>query len=550
MGNCSGKFDIVTNLPPEIVAIVFSFIEVDQLLACLRVSRAWHQTIISLHPYWREKAVNRLGLYRDVVALSSKQFPSIGQFYIAARRYLTRVENARFDVAVLQHLRWSDSYTHNPPLHAQDGFYVSVTRQGKAESADTQRRIVVQRISGDSDRPQLALEYVFSAVLNPTVTVVWAYADSNHLFWLSASGQWEGYAASPNGEVELILLSHSQEMALREKPAQLSRCDVSCCDKCYLTVAVHWSHGRSTNETVCTIQLVKLGSYILYKDGGIDGGCRRIKKAWKHSLYSSHTVTVRHNHRVFICQDRAQLRTVKVLSDSDRIVEGVCQNHNLVLQCDSCTVVNPLQFPGHTLSAATCINCSHNLRLRNEESSDRIANRSCSNVCVSFDGSLLGVVCDHQLEVWQMPSQSRGNAQPLLLSRSLLDPASGEHSGDGIKLIAVGHICSLACYRDIRFLMTYRVHVVLNKTGQVLQEFGKTIICCTPCVDIQRGLFFMALNEEWLSDLCSTIPTFPLVTVNGYHDRVFIENVRSRKTKMGQTWMGHWRCAVNLTFQS
>ena len=57
MGNQWKKYDIVANLPAEVVAIVFGFLEVEQLVACLCVSRTWHQVVRSLRQRETKRAV-------------------------------------------------------------------------------------------------------------------------------------------------------------------------------------------------------------------------------------------------------------------------------------------------------------------------------------------------------------------------------------------------------------------------------------------------------------------------------------------------------------
>lgn len=523
MGNSAGKFDIVSSLPPELILMILSLLRVKHVLRCLLVCRVWYQIITHLDPYWKERAVTSLGLSWEAAQLALRTFPSSRLFYVAARKHMARVGKSRFEYTKVESPEL-DAFPFVHCLQARGRFLVHTMRA--SGETDLEQGIVVQRVSWDG--PHIVVENLYSVSLGQYSNVAWAYADCHNLLWVTRDGVWGGYSTGQKGD---LLSFHSIHPLVNDGQGV----KMSCCDKCHLIVAAYWGQNLADEETICTVQMVKLSSHA---SGDVSGGCREVAKL--------QALKVRHNHQVFINRDsRYWLREVLVLSDSDKMVDGVCQSHSLILQCDCCTILQTLHLPGAMFSDTHCIHCDLGFKYRETKTS--VKNVS-SQLCLSSDGKLLGMVFDNTLVVCKVPTGTERNAK--LLSKAWLShrPAQGCSS---VQVAAVGHICALIYYQNEIYPMDYRLHVVSNQTGHTLTElrraekFYSWKACCS---DPLHRLYLVGHEEDWLSDVQSSMPHTPVVTVHNHHGKVHIESIRSRKS-VSQNWRKHWRCAINFTFK-
>ena len=523
MGNSAGKFDIVSSLPPELILIILSLLRVKHVLRCLLVCRVWYQIITHLDPYWKERAVRSLGLSWEAAQLALRSFPNSRLFYVATRKHMARVEKSRFEYTKVESPEL-DAFPFVHCLQARGGFLVHTVRAG--DEIDLEQGIVVQKVLWNG--PSIVVEKLYYISLGQYSNVAWAHADSHNLLWVMRDGVWGGYSTDQQGD---LLSFHTVHPLINDGQGV----KISCCAKCHLMVAAYWGRSLAAEETTCTVQMVKLSSCA---SGNVCGGYREVAKL--------QTLKVRHNHQVFINRDsRYWLREVVVLSGSDEMVEGVCTSHSLILQCDCCTILQTFRFPEPVLSHTRCIHCDHGFKYR--ETKTNVKNVS-SQLCLSSDGKLLGMVFDNTLVVCRVPVGTERHTK--LLSKARLSHRPAQTSGD-VQVAAVGHICSLIHYQSETYPMDYRLHIVSNQTGHTLTElrraekFYSWKVCCN---DPLHRLHLMGHEEDWLSDVQSSVPHTPMVTVHNHHGRVHIESIRTSKS-VSQSWRKHWRCAINFTFR-
>ena len=326
MGNSAGKvkFDIVSRLSPELIFVIVGFLKPKHILQCLLVCQTWHQVITHLDPYWKERAVVKAGLTWEAARLSLHSFPSSRLFYVAARRYMTRLRKSRFQYARIGALEMeieNFQFVRIRCLQARAGILVHMVRTDREDRDGTELGVVVQRMSHDG--PRVVVTDLYSVSLGQYSSLAWAYADSHSLLWVARAGMWGGYWVGEKGQDSVSfctlhpLINDGQVVKL------------GCCTKCQLVVAAYWSQSLAAMETVCMLQAVKLSG----------GCCREVMKP--------KALKMSHSHGVFIHRDsRVWLRETLVLSASEEKDDGVCRSHRLVLQCDCCTVLHALSLGG------------------------------------------------------------------------------------------------------------------------------------------------------------------------------------------------------------
>lgn len=80
----AGKVDFVLELPPEVLAVVLSYLTFTDVLSCFLVCRSWKETILHLGPYW-SGLLQGLGVSLRTASL----FPlSHKHLYLAVKRHL------------------------------------------------------------------------------------------------------------------------------------------------------------------------------------------------------------------------------------------------------------------------------------------------------------------------------------------------------------------------------------------------------------------------------------------------------------------------------
>ena len=579
MGNSLIKFDIVSNLPREVVAIVLSHLSRKDVANCTLVSQAWNETVCSLTPYWWTAIERDVGLSREAIARAAPSFSTPKALFVAARKYKAKVASKKLKSSPVELLPPSAAAATDLQftlcLEASDLTIVRSQKTKKEGLIDNvvncskyglllEKLSVHQLTNSESDTPGVAVTPVAEYPLLDHSSVAWAdvSGDRSCLYWVTRCGLWKGMDVG------------SQEELFSWKNNLLNNgCGVTyaCCKDCSLFVASQWMPLAEDNDGECIDQ----SSYAL-QVVSLGGDTPKELVRWKR--FQSH-----HNHPVFLHHDsRYWIRETLITSNNSqqkgnrqgarRKRDGaICHQHTLIVQSDHCTVLHTIQDTtiGSSestdkvwheseleISAGRCINCAYGMKYNDESLGKHYTRNVSSGIKMSSDESLVGMVFKHELRVWKLSSNNVANTCRdiglELVGKTALKTRSeaSERTSNSIRLVALGHNLSMIAYHYDTYVMDYHLHVVTTHTGESLMDFRRIerfydwSLCCQ--VDPLHKFYFMTLNEEWLNSIqCESndgIPITPIVTLHNHHGRMHIESIQCYKPK--QNWRKQRRCIV------
>lgn len=82
----STKLDFVLKLPPELVAVILSYLTLSDVMKCLLVCKKWRDAILYHSPYW-SNSLQKLGLSQRSISIGGGCFSNHKDFYIATSRH-------------------------------------------------------------------------------------------------------------------------------------------------------------------------------------------------------------------------------------------------------------------------------------------------------------------------------------------------------------------------------------------------------------------------------------------------------------------------------
>ena len=553
MGNKSVKFDIISNLPPELLLAILSYLPIKDVTRCTLVCQNWFNIIAHLGVFWKSRAES-LGLTRDAVLRwhGIPSFRSPRDFYIAAIKYKKHLKSNKLISSSVEHAIPNEEL-FTLCLYANKSTLVRIQKTTDAVNQNCSNQLVVERVS--SVRPQniITTDKTSEISLHRDTKVVWAHVKGNNLYWISRCGTWSGYNLKTNQEV------FTWNNPLLKEGHGIT---VTSCNNCSIFVASHWVPTYSDMTDSCntgsaySLQIVKLAE--------CEGDHSRVILNWK--LFQQN-----HNHSTFVQHDsRYWLRRTHILSCSSGHTkeDGVCNTHRLILQCDCCVIVQTIEVQSLSDTGEfqlltrepVCINCKFSMEYSELKPP---VNRISSEVTLSSDQLLMGQVFDKKLYVWKFNEQyqndflSNHHHQTTdyikLSSLSVLPGYEMSAMCKGVKLAALGHILTIVAYLDDTHVMEYKVQIVLTKTGEVLFEFRRIekfynwTICCQ--IDPLHRFYFMCdSNSDWLNLVQCNIPDVPIVTVHNHNGKLHLEALQCNRIAT-QTWRKYWRCAINFGFR-
>lgn len=203
MGNgwtpSTAKVDFVPELPPELLAVVFSYLTILDLFNCLLVCKQWRSSILHLRPYWT-KLLLGLGVSLRSVSYGLETLSSYKDLYLAVREYCSRAEalNLVSSVPVCYPCSpWLASKVHcvsklSVVLWMERVEEVSYLR---VEELVSSGEVVYARSLG-------------SVVLGDGLSVKWAHYSSNGcVYWVDGSGLCGGYDVERDKQLRSVDLS-------------------------------------------------------------------------------------------------------------------------------------------------------------------------------------------------------------------------------------------------------------------------------------------------------------------------------------------------------
>lgn len=571
--NSAAKFDIISNLPRELVAIIICHLSQRDVANCLLVSHSWNDIIRNLAPYWWSAIERHIGLSREAIVRSAASFSTPKALFIAAKKYKAQVCSNKLRSSPVDYFPAMD-LQFTLCMEAKEMMIVR-SQKLKENSVDSmldqncQYGILVERINqfiSQDCGTELEIEPVATFPLVNDTSVAWAHVAGDNVYWVTRRGIWRGVNYKSQEEI------FSWKNNLLNNGCGVT---VACCKDCFMLVASQWmplSAEDSANKSAYALQVVSLGST---REEGEEEGKPRELVSWK--MFKAN-----HSHPLFLHHDsRYWIRETVITSKSHhgRQKSGtLCHKHTLVVQSDHCTVVHTIEAEENInnsaqnatglrqdahvrIGAGECINCTYNLKYSDESGQDKhpYNTRNISSaVNISADESLLGMIFQKELHVWKFSLDSATcNAKNIaatgleLISKASLKSKSDSSVGAGgpsnsITLVALGHNLSIIAYHNDTYVMDYHVNVVMTHTGEILMEFRRIerfydwSLCCQ--VDPLHKFYFMMLDEEWLNTIQpnNPIPTTPIVTLHNHHGRLHTEAIQCYKPE--QIGRKHSKC--------
>lgn len=180
------KLDFVLELPPELIAVVLSYLTITEVLNCLLVCKRWRETILHLVPYWTN-LLQGLGVSLGDVSRDLNSFSSHKDLYLAVRSHFSVAESLQLVCSVpvcYPHYIWSSDKHQFVSKHGGGVIW--------RETTAGVNFLVVDSIVGGGD--VVYAQRVGSVVLTGGLPVKWAHYSSNGcVYWADSSGLCRGY---------------------------------------------------------------------------------------------------------------------------------------------------------------------------------------------------------------------------------------------------------------------------------------------------------------------------------------------------------------------
>lgn len=538
MGNITGapKFDIVSILPVELVLEIVSYLSLQEVARCTLVSRKWNQVIANLTPVWCCAASRTVGLSKTTFSTSVESFTSPKQFLVMAMRHTDGVKNIRLIPTHVYH-SIPNEVQFTQCLEAKQTSVIHIRKLNQTDITQPRFELVVNKLTNtNKSQGQVVSQNIATLPIANRSRIVWAHVSDKDLYWVSTSGVWCRYDLS----AKKTLVTMKTPLLKEGRGVTVAKCKT-----CSMVVASHWFSTTQDNHSAYAVQVQNISMDDRLTQGSL--------VQWK-------VVQKTHTHELFVNHDsRYWLREGFVVSNKLTKTHGVCHSHTLVLQADSCTMVQTLETfanPEDNKSVKVefgkpyCINCDHHLLPKKD-----IPNGVCSissEVTLSSDETLLGQVLANRLHVWQLKNLKEKDSLLESLDLKLMSNSVIFQNQTGVcnsvRLVALGHVLSIIAYTDTSYLMVYTLKIVQTHTGVVLSEFRRIekfydwSFCCQ--IDPFHKFYFMCGDDQWLNDIQSRVPESLVTTIHNHYGKIHIETLQLKETAI-QSWRKHWRCAIN-----
>lgn len=533
------KLDFVLELPPDLVAVILSYLTFTDVLSCLLVCWGWRDTILHLRPYWINR-LRGLGVSLGTVTGELDSFPNHRDLYLAVRRHLS--------VAKSLNLVCSVPICHPHFVCEQKQCFVSkhgvVVWRERAQGVNCLR--VEEVISGG--------EVVYgkrlgSVVLVDDLPVQWAHYTSNGcVYWADSSGRCSGYDVRNNKKLCPPSTSSVEEVEERvDAEIATLRCEGEgggergglneVCDGAQVML--------SGCQECSVVVLYKTGSKHTVEFSDINLCVARLDET---EVAPMETVTTRitHKHTVACQNTRLASRGTGLASGPGLSpfvsgyrsmgTGGACEHHYVLLQdhFPTTTIIVAMKLVGDTCTSSVTIETWHECFTCSQELPVRLRDTKPS-VC---GGSQVGLVHGKVLYVWEVQDKQLG-----LVSKAEIVV----QNCCKLVLVALGKHLSIV-QRTGRKLCTPledEIYIIQTESGRVLNT-----ISASPSVFPSSCCWYLLSREaeRWLCDITAPDPPLLLTVMcdRSTAGGVAFALIRQAKPKQHQQ---HWVQAINQGFQ-
>ena len=489
---CGIIMDFITELPPEVVARILSYLDVRDLLHCRAVSREWRENLEGHEQCW-ENACQQAGLSQCKIHEYSSRFslPTIAAAVLKHRHWVTSshstvdslVGSTDFNLRRVLHLLIT-SGPSNATCFLGHGF-VTVGLQPPVDvrSVCTASK-AMKKVTSHSHNPELDLiakkkgrrNLLSYALTASNGWITWGKASPDYILFFTLRGKWIGYSpltdevlleweGGSSGPRGLLLGGHGGGSCY----------NISCCEKCFLVVT---TEALFNSSPTWELQILKLGKgevqpevvdmrtilvklqqeekvlqWVLFPD------LQRLDLAWEEMEPDF----CPHHNLICICDTGISVYKIDLTMPEPKLIQKACQVKIPTCRC-------------HVLHLETGLPCITSAQL-------------------SADNHLLGLmVKPFHFYVWSTQTWELLTTTHLSWVHTTVDTS---------RVIAVGHIYSVVA--TFEPIPGGNLHIVSTATGELLCERQSRVQWYA-----YQGLDFVQLiNENWLNDIfCFNAPFF------------------------------------------
>lgn len=461
------RIDFFTALPPELVLLIISYLELKHLLPCISVSKAWLNILSNMETYWKG-ACEKLGFSRRMIT-------KLLAFHSTCKNVLYSVLKHRCSITTFSPRKKQFGSGYPYYIH-----YVCHYAKGHRLVGTTYKdfrpyKILIERIEREGIHTEFTLYPSYPS--RAENRIVWAHLQDTYLFLAAASGIWSVYdVKTPPGDLVLQWKAETMyEPGLR----------LTCCDNC---------------ATVCTAKLVTNHLEPSYWEVHV------VEISMKHILFHRKKKSTKlpmpkmtafrlaaKNKEITPRRNSFGKKKISLLSpesNSKDINGGTCSKHLLLIQWANTVLGHPFYY--RTEDNALCLSQTPEKKFTVEYDEDDIDLAIMKNhglnteFSLNEDKSLIGTIFQSSLVTWELHSTHLSNS--VLIS---LDSYNYEE----MKLISLGNIYSIIGLEYSGIMM-----VVATRTGQIILKCTDFAKQCSQMVP-PYIVFYSAVELEWLSDI-------------------------------------------------
>ena len=374
--------DYLSQLPPELLREIASYLEGEACLALLRVSRRLCVVVGALDCYWKRACVDGVTLLceGDVrQPLEAGNFSGPREFFVAKKRHTTMVIGRALKSCTISRRGYavkgggSKASIADGFKFAEGGIMVEVVPSSSDPSSE---EIVVAKLDSRAN----AFCKVFSCEVPECHHITTAYASPRHLLYATECGIWTGYDLRSKAE-----LYSFKGCDLTESMS------TGCCSKCFLVVCPDLCIDMqcSRRQYYWNLDILKLG------------------KRQQLPQHFSIRFLAEHMHDS-LAPFTMMIEKVYVVPSSEKTDGGgFCRSHDIIIQCGPVIAIYRLESPATLIThplKVFCVLCDDPERKMEDVHVFEYDFLSNGRMVISEDHRLLGLLYSGCLTVWSLQS--------------------------------------------------------------------------------------------------------------------------------------------------
>ena len=495
------QVDFFEILPFEVSLLVLSYLPVEDVFRCLRVSRRWRLFVSECSPLWRIIR-RRLGVSQHLVYESAASHCSLMDLVSAVMKHRHWLSSRRVERGVLSGSTNEYSVQKNPHLLFKDSAVKNATYFAGGRflvfSTPSNPLVVMEVATGAravADVPNMGTSYD-PIILQPSIAserVAWATCTSNCLLAVTVTGKWIRYSRlDERSRIDFIW--KSPVVSLRAARYTNHQVFAACCKKCFLVAMAAASHSKSPNwdlQILCLGQEQDDSQRVLFMRTVL------IKKQAEEDVLNVLMAPA-------VVPDSACSQATTGEDNAE-----LCLTHHLIFQCSESIVCFRLHSSGTLESSGQHVIPHCRSKHTHLPSSPPAQQPMCAEAaCLSVDQTLMGlVVGSRYLCVWRMRNQEVSLEADVDIATTL----AGVTAKKGLAIVSLGELYSAVACREVfgslYIISTLTGEVIAQANGDSARSGGRT-------TKAWEGLPHL-VSHQCLSDFsCWDLPFFVYGDVN------------------------------------